>query len=125
MSNAIDLKNNEVEFTSDEFDVAGFAEIHRQHELHTKADLESSDLFCWFIRFNFKYERNKVIIRFGDGQSSHTWRDFAQTINFLKSFMKREKKHTFKISDENNFKEYFNKEIIFGKKYDNFLAIKE
>lgn len=123
MSNAIFIEKNMVEFSKDEFDIPGYSEIHRQHENHPKLsrDLEVGDLFCWFLRDNTEYKGDKVVIRFGEGNSQHTWRDFAQTINFLKQFMKKNKKHIFKLADEDSKCNFFDQEIIFGMEYDRIL----
>ena len=123
MSNAIFLRNNTVEFGSDEFDFSAYSEIHRQHWNHSKEskDLAVEDFFCWFLKENTEYKKDKVIIKFGEGKSSHTWRDFSQVINFFVPLMKKEKKHIFRISDESSMFSFFSQEIIFGRRYDGLL----
>jgi hypothetical protein len=62
-------------------------------------------IIWWFLSRNttVMYEEDKrryLQIRFGRGRSGHTWRDFRQTIKLINLYMKKEKKHTFIVSDE-------------------------
>ena len=41
-----------------------------------------------------------VLIRFGEGRSSHTWRDFKWLLSVLKPFFKKPCSYRFKLRDE-------------------------
>ncbi len=104
MSNCIELHNYEVVFSQDEFDVETYLKVLEEHKEHKRTP-ELDDSFCWFLRDNSSVKTNtdgikSIIIRFGKGQSSHTWRDFKWTIWYLNQFIKKPKTHTFTASDE-------------------------
>ena len=130
MSNCIHFHNPEVRFTAKEFDVASFRERwerlkeqnpnfmsggdeeNREAEYYQK---EADRYFCWFLTLNSRFDAGDVIISFGEGYSTHTWRDFRYTMSHLLApYLKRFKTHTFKLSDEfDGFESCFHETVVF------------
>lgn len=104
MSNCIQIHNNKIIFTPEEFNIESFEKLRKEHSEHkdkSPKNLDIRDTFCWFLRSNSRLLGNGALeISFGRGASSHTWRDFQQTIWFLNQFIKMPKTHTFQIADE-------------------------
>jgi hypothetical protein len=98
MSNCIKIHNYAVHFYPDEFDIKSFKKEIEEHKSHDILQVE--DTFCWFLRDNSSVLTNGVVIEFGQGRSSHTYRDFKQTVRHLSKFMLRDKVCTFDISTE-------------------------
>lgn len=123
MSNCIEIKNHLVTFTGEEIDIEKFKKIAEEHKNHPRTfnEMKVEDAFCWFIRDNHVVRKDSVKIRFGKGASSHTWRDFAQTINLLQSLMKKERVHFFVIADEGGYERFSDYKVTFGRKYDKYL----
>lgn len=71
-------------------------------ELATNKKENHSKYFAWwFLLRNTEFRPDGgVKIRFGRGNSGHTWRDFGGTLYWLKDFIKKEKIHRFSIADE-------------------------
>src|SRR5208282_1194283 len=76
-------------------------------EFHGEEDLKCYYVY-WFLSTRNVYvngstlspERVSIVIRFGHGESGHTWRDFKGTCNLINKFMLKEKTHSFSIEDE-------------------------
>lgn len=104
MSNCIELHNCEVEFTEDEFDVEAYIKVMENSKVSPKAP-SLGDNFAWFLADNSIVKANtngtkSIIIRFGRGRSSHTWRDFRWVVWYLNQFIKKPKAHIFTAADE-------------------------
>ena len=100
MSNCITLHDHTVRFPPSHFDVEKYREIMEEHAKHP-ASPELGDSFCWFLRDNSEInEENVLVVEFGRGRSSHTHRDFKQTLRFLSQFVTRPMSHRFLASDE-------------------------
>ncbi len=122
MSNCIDFHNPEVFFGADEIDLATYRErcerlkglnpmVACQHQFQSEEDRN----FAWFLARNSRFIEDGVVIRFGEGYSSHTWRDFEYTVKYLLGpYMRRLKAHTFKLSDEfDGFSSRFSETVVF------------
>ncbi|KKK81234.1 hypothetical protein LCGC14_2815560, partial [marine sediment metagenome] len=61
-----------------------------------------NDSLWWFFSYrNVSVDNMGVVVRFGEGQSSHTWRDFDHLLDYIiKPIMKRSKVHVFCTRDE-------------------------
>lgn len=100
MSNCISLADNRVEFQYGEIDSAKLEQLIAPHKEHGYPP-NSEDWVCWFLRDNTSFDMGGgVTIRFGEGQSSHTWRDFRYIILQLKEYMLTDKWHEFQVEDE-------------------------
>lgn len=123
MSNCINIYNNVVKFSYLDIDIPRF------HAFLTSLPAECPNYdgseetgkvinAWWFLAENTAIEAGKsVTIRFGEGRSSHTGRDFRGLINgVLKDFMLREKEHTFILTDEyDGFRTRFRTPVVFGR----------
>lgn len=59
------------------------------------------NLWWFFNEKNVSIDFAGVLVRFGEGQSSHTWRDLKYTLNYIiKPLMLQSKLHWFIITDE-------------------------
>ena len=114
MSNSIELYRFVVTFTPQEFDVVKFKELLGRYSYDIKPSWnpetrEENDYYVlwWFLGANSEVDENdNVTIRFGRGNSTHTWRDFRSVIWLLNRFIKRPKIHQFLVADE--FDDYEN-----------------
>ena len=108
MSNCIDFVkgSDKVVFLADEIDVPALkALVDSVKGLPKAPELDEATghqgyIAWWFLSRAFIDHRG-VVIRFGaSGRSSHTNRDFSATVIMLSRFMKKDKYHTFFITDE-------------------------
>lgn len=56
----------------------------------------------WFLSSNVEFQDDCIIVFFGDGRSTHTWRDFNATINLINKFVKNDFSHSMYVSDESD-----------------------
>lgn len=72
-------------------------------EFHGEEDLKCCYVY-WFLNtrnvFSLTQDCKSIVVRFGHGNSGHTWRDFKGTCNLINKFMLKEKTHSFSIEDE-------------------------
>ena len=122
MSNCIQFHNPEVFFSAKEIDLPAYRERCDRlrnsdpRNMPGKTDQEREDKsFAWFLSSNSDFRADGVVIRFGEGNSSHTHRDFRYTILCLLSpYMKRFKAHVFVLSDEyDGFSTRFRETFVF------------
>jgi len=112
MSNCIEFRKNSqrVHFTSKQLDIPAFLEEaakHRDHEYPFDLGDQGQCGFCWFVRSNYElqYALGKpwaIVFYFGEGQSSHTWRDFRWLLHHLNQYILQPKDHTFWLADESD-----------------------
>lgn len=101
MSNCVQLHKHVVNFTADEIDIDRFAQMLEEHKDHPRTP-PVEDIFCWFLRDNSMVKDGVLTIRFGEGRSTHCWRDLAHTIWLLNPLIRKQKIHTFLIADESD-----------------------
>lgn len=106
MSNCIEIERyHEVIFTEREIDIPllkiwlGNGKELKNYKDPTEEQLTES-LIWWFLQKNTDVLNHTILIRFGQGRSGHTNRDFKNTLMFLKDFMFKNKVHTFHMTDE-------------------------
>ncbi len=118
MSNCITLRNNEVFFSKEEIDMVKLrALLDSVPKEYDKARSIGGDIETawWYLSENTVLDDNGAIITFGEGNSSHTWRDFRGLINsVLKPLMLKEKTHTFRAHDD-GFPGWGSLIVVFGK----------
>ena len=111
MSNCIDIEQrSKVRFEPWEIDAEGLrallkrAEAEVNHDNCVGEDVEGKlKIAWWFLSINTQFKRTGAVeIRFGDGRSSHTWRDLRGTFQVLSEFVKIPKSHGFICSDESD-----------------------
>lgn len=109
MSNCLDIHNPTVRFTSSEINISGLKKLIDESIPGDKDNYEDpiKYLVAWFLRANTiicdEGKIHWVQIDFGRGDSMHTFRDFAGTINrVLRPLMKKSKVHTFVCEDLEN-----------------------
>lgn len=113
MSNCIDIirGSNVVLFKSDDIDVGKVKEylkradlpkvLHVFENVKSEEDRFNDSLWWFFSRRNVSIDDMGVTVIFGEGQSSHTSRDFNWVLNcVIKPIMKRSKTHIFCTRDE-------------------------
>ena len=103
MSNCIDLRDNVVRFTSADIDIdALFALLAKVPDALPQGDTGELTTAWWYLKTcTVLMGDGTVHIAFGQGRSSHTWRDFHGLVNrVINPLMKRRKSHTFKVRDE-------------------------
>jgi len=102
MSNCIDVvKGEKVVFFPDEIDIEKFKALVDSVANLPKAPEEKDGYYAWwFLQRNSAVDQRGVVIRFGQGRSTHTNRDFDGTLLTLSKFMKKEKYHVFSVTDE-------------------------
>lgn len=116
MSNCIDFHEgtNVISFTRDEIDVAAvvkYLELADTGEKHP--DMGAPDtpeneklwfnhnLWWFFSKKNVDVVNGGIYVRLGEGQSSHTRRDYRYIMNYvIKPIMKKSKGWRFILSDE-------------------------
>jgi len=98
MSNCIEIHSNRLELSDTFFNVSAFQDwFNEQKDTDERG---GSTGFYWFLKRNTEIEENKVVVRVGQGNSSHTWRDFKWLVWTLNSFFTFPFKHTFQVADE-------------------------
>jgi hypothetical protein len=117
MSNCIEfVSGSSVSFSPDEIDCEELEKFLQPLVSFSEADFQkirerralTTELVCgwWFLALNTDLWHDheglftEVIIKFGEGRSSHCWRDFQGTLEVLSQFMLREKHRTLVVSDE-------------------------
>ncbi len=104
MSNCVEIKRQDVWFGAEEIDIPKFRElVDRVNLLPQPPDgLKDRDGYFawWFLSSNVEFGLAGLVIHFGRGRSSHTWRDLQGTLMVLGQFMLKPKKHVFRIADE-------------------------
>lgn len=118
MSNCIELRRSVVLFTATEIELTKFKELIDQSKDDDKNKFEDTVKYLvrWFLWRNTEFVTDSVIVQFGEGESSHTFRDFRQTINLvLKPLMKKSKTHTFQAKDSDDQSGWFNWPVDFFK----------
>lgn len=113
MSNCIEIvkESNIVRFNSDDIDIGKVKEYlkradqskdkHVWEEGKSEEDRFNDNLWWFFSHSNVSIDDMGVVVRFGEGESSHTWRDFDWVLNYvIKPIMKRSKVHVFCTTDE-------------------------
>ena len=122
MSNCISLRNREVLFSKDEIDFVKFQVLmdsvpktFKEAEILDKEDNGNRVDAFWFLDGNVFNLSEGILIEFGNGRSSHTWKDFLRLINIvMKPLMLKEKSHSFKAKSE-GFTSWGNLVVVFGK----------
>ena len=122
MSNCVSLRNHKVFFSKDEIDIAklkalmdSVPETLKQAELLDKEDNGNRVDTFWFLDGNVFNLGEGVLIEFGNGRSSHTWKDFLRLVNvIINPLMIKEKSHSFKAKSE-GFTSWGNLVVVFGK----------
>lgn len=118
MSNCISLRNNEVFFSKEEINLPKLkALLDSVPDDYKEASDKGGDIETawWFLSKNTVLDDNGAIITFGEGNSTHTWRDFRGLVNsVLKPLMLKEKTHTFRAHDE-GFPGWGSLIVIFGR----------
>ena len=114
MSNCVNVHNNIVSLGPDDINIPRFREAcEKANEIKRSEDLPEGDgdtyIHWWFLSRNVEFH-NRVVIRFGECRSSHTWRDLRHTINTLNKYMKRSRLHTFELEDKRM--EYYGRHVI-------------
>jgi hypothetical protein len=112
MSNCVDIKNPVVRIPNHLIDTAGLRGLIASaedapyiHEDPPEVKDAKGDrrMAYWFLDGNVLFTRDEVIIEFGAGRSTHTFRDFEGTIQTLRKFIRGPFSYTFQVSDmENN-----------------------
>lgn len=108
MSNCVDIEDYEkVLFNSEDINVSALKELIDTSEKEVTPKTSVSDnvdvdkrIAWWFLNKNTIFYENAVLIHFGEGRSTHTFRDLQSTIIVLQKFMKSEKTHRFLASEE-------------------------
>lgn len=105
MSNCIELHQHVVTIPKDRFDVDSFEKLREKYKNGSKTPDSSVGfdeyIYCWFLRDNSRVDENgNLVIEFGKGNSTHTWRDFRQTLWLLNPFFKLPVVHIFMVADE-------------------------
>ncbi len=113
MSNCIEIVkgSNIVRFNSDDIDIDKVREYLKRAdqskgkhvwESGKNAEDKFNDSLWWFFSHsNVSIDDMGVVVRFGEGQSTHTWRDFDWVLDqAIKPIMKRSKVHVFCTRDE-------------------------
>ena len=125
MSNCIHFHNPEVFFSAAEFQVSDFRSRCERlksflpWKMPDATDEERAEqYFVWYLACNSKFTQDGVMVSFGEGHSTHTHRDFRYTVEYLLApYMKRNKVHTFVLSDEyDGFKSKFRQMVVFRRK---------
>lgn len=110
MSNCISIRDGAVTFSPQEMNLPALLlalEVHKDckgFELHGRDN--EMEWACqnaqWFLvkGRNLEVSTRGVRVTFGDGNSSHTWRDFRGTVLFLNKFMLRTKTHVVSLRDD-------------------------
>lgn len=114
MSNCIELRRSAVYFGGFDLDIPAFmAQVQRVKEMKNAPGYDNEaacndSVFWWFLGDNIscgnctvasrKFEG--VVVEFGKGRSTHTWRDFYATCRAISKYMKRPKTHNFLVADE-------------------------
>lgn len=123
MSNCIRLTKNRVIFTADEIDISKVLDFVSSAkypavypDINDKEGLRAMSAYWWFSERNVELHGSYIIVNFGEGHSSHTWRDFRWLLNEIAKMMKKAKYHTFYVRDEfDGFKEVGRLNINFQK----------
>jgi len=110
MSNCIEIEQrSKVRFEPWEIDARGLKELIERAEAEVNHDNSVSEnvegklkLTWWFLSQTQFKRTGAVEIRFGEGRSSHTWRDLRGTFQVLSEFVKLPKHHGFICSDESD-----------------------
>lgn len=108
MSNCIWLGNNVVKFHPWEIDRDKLKSIldNLPKECPDGINLTLESVIgyyaWWFLKENTIFQKNGIVkIRFGEGRSTHTWRDFRGLVNqVIKPLMLCPKIHTFIAKDD-------------------------
>ena len=106
MSNCITLHKNRVLFMYHELDADGLEELlNRAHEMppgeRSEAEADANAAW-WFLQANTVFGPMGVEIAFGQGRSSHTWRDFRWLLRMLSKYVLKAKTHRFLAADESD-----------------------
>lgn len=57
----------------------------------------------WFLQKNTVFHKDGwLAIKFGQGRSTHTWRDLGHTLRVIAKYMKQVKHHAFIAADESD-----------------------
>jgi len=124
MSNCISVRNSKVVFGPGEVDSAALLKELGKHSGCDREDEHANDddqWACmearWFLipGDNLRMEGDNLVVEFGHGKSTHTWRDFKATCLFMDRFMKGSKSHVFRLCDEDAPTDYFDQVINFTK----------
>lgn len=126
MSNCIFLRNNVVVFTAEDIDIPRFnaymslipqARPAELPNMTQEQQVEHWNMLSawWYLATNVTINVDMVTIRFGEGRSGHTWRDFRGLRNcILLPFMKRPVSHIFRCSDEDSNGRWYDLPVTFG-----------
>ena len=122
MSNCIHFHDPEVFFSAQEIDLPAFQkrcarlrnEVPQLMSDGTTQEREDQN-FAWYLSSNSFFAEDGVTIQFGEGNSTHTHRDFRYTVAYLLApYMRRFKAHTFTLSDEyDGFQDRFKHTVVF------------
>jgi len=108
MSNCIQIVkgSNIVRFNSDDIDIDKVKEYLKRADQSkgtgkSEEDRFNDNLWWFFSHDNVSIDAMGVVVRFGEGESTHTWRDFDWVLDcVIKPIMKRSKVHVFCTRDE-------------------------
>jgi hypothetical protein len=119
MSNCIEIHNPSVHFSLSEINALGLQSLLSSvasYDNSEDLDLLTPDqrMAWWYLTGNTEIVHGHVCIHFGQGRSSHTWRDFQYMLKILSRFIKREKFAIFTVSDEcDGYKVKFRTQVEF------------
>jgi len=111
MSNCIEIEQRgKVRFEPWEIDARGLKALIERAEVEVNGENSMSDevdwklrIAWWYLSINTQFKRSGAVeIQFGEGRSSHTWRDIRGTFKLLSEFVKLPKYHGFICSDESD-----------------------
>lgn len=113
MSNCIILHSpkNRVFFPSAAIDRAGLAKLLTAAseqplmplwEPNDSEETSRAKTAWWFLLGAVDFCEEGVLIRFGEGHSTHTWRDFKALLQVLRPFIQHQRSKVFRCSDESD-----------------------
>jgi len=104
MSNCINIYNDTVIPFSHIKHIDWLRNLIQSEPPYDSDDYSNRHILYWFLtptNVIFDYNAKELIISFGSARSSHTWRDFRNTLRFVGKFLKDEKTFAdFIVSDE-------------------------
>ena len=108
MSNCINFVNPKVFFPCTVLNQAALkaaiekaqTEINRENCVTFEDDGKSDSRCLWWYVSDVQYNDQGTVIVFGQGRSSHTWRDFQWLLKVLSKFMMQEMELSMQVDDE-------------------------
>lgn len=123
MSNCIQIYNHTVTFTAEEINIHAYRNLMAEAaRLGEPGPVDGTPfnvyIAWWFLEKNSTVTDEAVTIKFGQGRSTHTWRDFRQLYKrTLPDLLTQSKGHIFKLSSEDDgFCSVFDYPVVFYSK---------